>query len=116
VPGPELTDRELEVLHGFAAGETHDETARRLYLAVKTVEKTKTRIFRKLGATNAPHAVLLACRAGILDGQPRRHGDHAGYAAHIYRGETPCEACDEGEKAYKADWRARRKAREQEAA
>jgi hypothetical protein len=51
--------------------------------------------------------VLLACHAGILDGRPRRHGDHAGYAAHVYRGEEPCDACRAGELEYRAGLRAR---------
>jgi hypothetical protein len=81
-----------------------------------TAKAHMQRVLTKLGAASMPHAVLLACQAGLLDGRPRRHGDHAGFAAHIYRGETPCDDCIAGEKAYKADYRARRKAREQEAA
>jgi hypothetical protein len=58
---------------------------------------------------NITHAVLLACQAGLLDGKPRRHGDHAGFAAHQYRGEEPCEACWAGERAYRRDRKAARK-------
>jgi len=119
VPGPErqpLTDRELEVLRGVAAGLSYRQLAARWGIAEITVRGYGHRLMAKLGANSIAHAVLLACQAGLLDGRPRRHGDHAGYAAHIYRGETPCEACDEGEKAYKAAYRTRRKAQQQEAA
>jgi DNA-binding CsgD family transcriptional regulator len=107
VTGPLLTDNELAVLRGCAAGETNSETAQRLHFNVKAVEKINTRVFRKLGANNAPHAVLLACQAGILDGRPQRHGDHAGYAAHWYRGEDPCDACRRGERVYRNSRRTR---------
>ncbi|MGW1160399.1 hypothetical protein ACWD48_19705 [Streptomyces sp. NPDC002519] len=30
-----------------------------------------------------------------------RHGDHAGYAAHIYRREDPCDLCKAGEREYR---------------
>ncbi|MFD4912807.1 hypothetical protein ACFWNR_06245 [Streptomyces virginiae] len=69
----------------------------------------------KLDAENAAHAVFLACRAGLLDGRPQRHGDHAGYAAHKYRGEDPKDCrhgCWEGEQAYRAAQRAALKARQ----
>jgi DNA-binding CsgD family transcriptional regulator len=101
VTGLPLTANELAVLRGASEGDTYAVIAARLGLAEKSVGKIAFRLARKLGASNITHAVLLACRAGILDGRPQRHGDHAGYAAHLYRGEDPCEACRRGERVYR---------------
>jgi DNA-binding CsgD family transcriptional regulator len=111
-----LTDHELRVLELVAHGHTHEDIAHQLFTTPKGITPTVNRAVKKLGAVNAPHAVLLACRAGLLDGRPRRHGDHAGFAAHQYRGEEPCEACWEGERAYRAERRAARKTKEAHAA
>ncbi|MGW2844398.1 LuxR C-terminal-related transcriptional regulator [Streptomyces sp. NPDC001274] len=111
-----LTDHELHVLELVAHGHTHEDIARQLFTTPKGITPTVNRAVKKLGAANAPHAVLLACRAGLLDGRPRRHGDHAGFAAHQYRGEEPCEACWAGERAYRAERRAARKAAKAHAA
>lgn len=115
--GQPLTARETEILELVSQGLSYRQAGRTVRPAVSenTAKAHMQHVLTKLGASTAPQAILLACRASLLDGRPRRHGDHAGYAAHIYRGETPCEACDAGEKAYKADYRARRKIREQEA-
>jgi hypothetical protein len=88
---------------------TRPRIAEQLRYSEPGVDKLMARVLDKLGAANAPHAVLLACRAGLLDGRPQRHGDHAGYVAHARRGEDPCDACDAGERAYRADLRANRK-------
>lgn len=109
-PVPSLTDHEVRVLEFVALGHTHEQIARELVMTPKGVTPTVNRAVKKLGARNAPHAVLLACRAGLLDGRPQRHGDHAGFAAHRYRGEEPCEECWEGERAYRRERRAARKA------
>ncbi|MGW1468485.1 helix-turn-helix domain-containing protein [Streptomyces sp. NPDC002308] len=106
-PVPYLTANERIVLERAAHGETYPAIAQELGYSEKSVSKMALRMNRKLGARNITHAVLLACQAGLLDGKPRRHGDHAGFAAHRYRGEEPCEACWAGERAYRA---ARRKA------
>ncbi|MER5277749.1 helix-turn-helix transcriptional regulator [Streptomyces sp. NPDC002809] len=108
-PAVSLTAHELRVLELVAHGHTQEEIARQLFTTPKGITPTVNRAMRKLGAANAPHAVLLACQAGLLDGRPRRHGDHAGFAAHVYRGEEPCERCWEGERAYR---RGRKVARE----
>ncbi|WP_408059513.1 LuxR C-terminal-related transcriptional regulator [Streptomyces europaeiscabiei] len=108
-PVPSLTDHEVRVLEFVALGHTHEQIASQLVMTPKGVTPTVNRAVKKLGARNAPHAVFLACGAGIL--QPgRRHGDHAGFAAHRYRGEEPCDACWEGERAYRRERRAARKA------
>jgi DNA-binding CsgD family transcriptional regulator len=118
-PAVSLTDHELRVLSLVAQGLTHEQIARRLIMTSKGVTPTVNRAVKKLGARNAPHAVLLACRAGLLDGRPRRpqrHGDRAGFVAHVRRGEEPCPACWEGKRAYDRSWRQARKTNQSHAA
>ncbi|MFD7855199.1 response regulator transcription factor [Streptomyces microflavus] len=112
-PAVSLSPRQLEVLQHIAAGLTGPEIAHAMHLAVGTVHYHQQVILTVLKARNLTNAVFLACRAGVLDGRPRRHGDHAGFAAHVYRGEEPCEACQVGERAYRAE---RREARKRNAA
>jgi DNA-binding CsgD family transcriptional regulator len=111
-PVPSLNENELVVLGSAAEGDTYAVIAARLGWNPKSVNKMAYRAARKLGARNITHAVFLACQAGILDGRPRRHGDHAGYAAHVARKEEPCEACWIGERAYRTERRRARKAAE----
>lgn len=108
-PVPSLTENELTVLQRAAQGQTYAVIAHGMGFADKSVNKIAFRAARKLGASNITHAVFLACRAGLLDGRPRRHGDHAGFAAHQARGEDPCEVCWDGERAYRRDRKAARK-------
>lgn len=108
---PVLTEHQLRILALVADGRTHAEIATEMVLTPKGLTAAVNRAMANLGARNAPHAVLLACRAGLLDGRPHRHGDHAGYAAHKYREEEPCEACVEGERAYRTEQRRARQAR-----
>jgi DNA-binding CsgD family transcriptional regulator len=107
---PSLTGRESELLTRVANGESYRQLATRWGVQEITVRTTGVRVLRKLGANNITHAVFLAIQAGLLD-PTRRHGDHAGFAAHRYRGEEPCEACWEGERAYRRALRAARKTR-----
>lgn len=67
-----LTAHELEVLELIASGFTHDEIAERLCLSRQAVNGASKRARLRLGALSAPHAVLLAVRAGILDGRPKK--------------------------------------------
>ncbi|MFD5899105.1 response regulator transcription factor [Streptomyces sp. NPDC060366] len=100
-----LTPDEVEVLYAYANGTKYPQIAKDRCLTARSVEGIAARIARKLGATSQAHAVLLACQAGILDGRPRRHGDHAGFAAHRARGEKPCDWCWEAEREYRAEMR-----------
>lgn len=113
----ELTEHQLRILRMVAAGRTHAQIAAELCLTPKGLTSGVNRVLAKLGASNAPHAVLLACRAGILDGRPQRHGDHAGYVAHVRRGEDPkdCPPCWAGERAYRNNPNATRHDKEQAA-
>lgn len=106
-----LTDRQLDVLKRIADGQPWTRIGADLGITIGGVGSINRQILIKLGAVSAPHAVLLACRAGILDGRPRsqRHGDHAGYTQHQKRGEEACAACKAGERAYQVERRLRRR-------
>ena len=61
-----LTARQLNVLLGAAEGKTSKEMADQLGIAEKTVESTRSRAMRCLGARNFAHAIALAMRAGFI--------------------------------------------------
>lgn len=73
MPGglPALTARETEVLAAMADGLATKAIARRLDMAVKTVENHKTRVFDKLGVSSQPAAVSYAIAHGLLTAMPR---------------------------------------------
>lgn len=98
-PTGKLTDLEVEVLRHAAEGRTIEATARLITKSMPAVQDARHRLMGKLGATSLVNAVHLAWQAGIL--RRERHGDHAGYAAHIYRREDPCDLCKVGERAYR---------------
>jgi DNA-binding CsgD family transcriptional regulator len=106
VTGRDLSEREAEVLRRAANGETYRQIASDWGVEEITVRTTGARVLRKLGANNIAHAVHLAHLDGLL--RRERHGDHAGYAAHIYRGEKACDACKAGERDYRNDLRQQR--------
>lgn len=109
-PGQPLVEREVQVLRGFADGRSYAEIAADLQLAHASVKNYAASAIKKLGARSQAHAVHLAHLAGIL--RRERHGDHAGFAAHRYRGEDPwacTQGCPEGERAYRAEQRQRRR-------
>lgn len=107
-PARPLTAQELVVLRYISEGLTYAEIGEETGYSRDGILKTSTRILRKLGARNRAHAVFIACRLGTLD-PTRRHGDHAGYAAHVYRKEEPCDACKRGESVYRAERRQARR-------
>ncbi|MER6183064.1 helix-turn-helix transcriptional regulator [Streptomyces sp. NPDC001652] len=110
-PTGKLTDLETAVLRCAAEGATIEATARQLGKSMPAVQDTRHRLMGKLGATSLVNAVHLAWQAGIL--RRERHGDHAGYAAHLYRREDPCDLCKAGERKYR---NSRRKQTEEQAA
>ena len=67
---PELTARELDILHLIATGNTMRQTARALGIAEKTVENTQSRLYRKLGARNRSVALVAAHALGLLEECP----------------------------------------------
>jgi DNA-binding CsgD family transcriptional regulator len=107
---PVLTALQQEVLELAAEGYTYRQIGRCLGITPSAASNRAEHAIRNLGATSIANAVLLACRAGILDGRPQRHGDHAGYEAHRKRGETPCEACKAGEREHRSRCKGRQRA------
>jgi DNA-binding CsgD family transcriptional regulator len=63
---PRLTARELEVLSWLARGKSGGEISIILGISVPTVRIHIRSIFRKLEATNIPHAVARAFWIGIF--------------------------------------------------
>jgi DNA-binding CsgD family transcriptional regulator len=61
-----LTDREMEVLRHMVDGRSNKETGRSLDLAEAAVKVHRKAILKKIGARNAPHAVAIALRTGIV--------------------------------------------------
>ncbi len=61
-----LSERELEVLHLMAAGNSNKEIAGTLWISETTVKTHVSHILRKLGQTDRTQAVLRAVRNGIV--------------------------------------------------
>lgn len=61
-----LSGQELAMLRAIAAGEQAPDTARRLCLSVNTVKTHRRRLYKRLGATGAAHAVALGFAARLL--------------------------------------------------
>jgi DNA-binding NarL/FixJ family response regulator len=64
--GDPLTEREIEVLAGVAAGESARETGKRLYLSPETVKGYRKRLIAKLAARNGANAVLIGIHKGLI--------------------------------------------------
>src|SRR5207302_6957935 len=62
-----LTPRELELLRYLAEGYTNKEIARAMVLAEDTVKKGVQPLIAQLGATDRPHAVVLALRRHLIE-------------------------------------------------
>jgi len=60
VGGPELTDREREILILLGTGKTNREIAERLHLGPDSVKKSATALYRKLGVRNRTEAAQRA--------------------------------------------------------
>lgn len=65
VPFPELTERELEVLHLISQGYNNHEIAQRLVISPKTVRNHITNVFSKLQVADRAQAIVLARQAGL---------------------------------------------------
>lgn len=66
-----LTERELDVFHRIAAGESNREIAAVLYLSESTVKIHVGRILAKLDLRDRVQAVVLAYETGIITPEPR---------------------------------------------
>jgi two-component system response regulator NreC len=63
---PRITEREREVLTRIALGESNKRVAVALRLSVKTVEKHRANLMRKLELHNTAAVTLFAVRNGLL--------------------------------------------------
>jgi two-component system, NarL family, nitrate/nitrite response regulator NarL len=64
---PALTPRELEVLRGFAAGQSIPELAEQMFVAQSTVKTHTQRLYEKLEVSDRAAAVATAMRLGLLE-------------------------------------------------
>ena len=62
----QLTNREREVLRLIAQGYTYKEIARELFISVKTVEKHRSNLMKKLDLHNASMLTAYAIEKGLL--------------------------------------------------
>jgi DNA-binding NarL/FixJ family response regulator len=62
----QLSEREIEVLHLIAAGNSNKQIADRLFVAEATIKSRVTNILSKLGASDRTHAVTIALKRGII--------------------------------------------------
>jgi DNA-binding NarL/FixJ family response regulator len=63
---PELTEREMQVLHGMASGRSNAEIGRQLYLSEDTIKTHARRLFRKMGVNDRAQAVASGFRWGLV--------------------------------------------------
>lgn len=61
-----LTRRHVQILQLMARGLTADETAKKLGINAKTVAAHRAGLLVRLNASNAPHAVYLAVKKGLI--------------------------------------------------
>jgi len=66
VPGDTLTDREREVVRFVAEGLKNREIAERLSISMKTVEKHRANVMKKLNVHNASGLTAYAIENGLL--------------------------------------------------
>lgn len=64
----QLSPREREVLRLIARGNTNKEIAQELSISVRTVERHRSSIMKKIGLQNRAELVAYAVREGILSG------------------------------------------------
>ena len=62
-----LTGREIQVLHGIAAGNANKVIAGQLGISEETVKGHVKNILAKLGANDRTHAVTIAIKRGIIE-------------------------------------------------
>lgn len=65
--GPELTDREHEVLALIAGGLTTRQIGERMFISPKTVEKHRAALFDKFEVTSVAALLTAAFKAGMFD-------------------------------------------------
>ena len=65
--GPDLSDRELEVLQLLADGHPPREVAARLFISPKTVRNHLSHIYAKLEVADRSQAIVAGLRHGLID-------------------------------------------------
>ncbi len=65
--GPVLSEREMQVLRGFARGASIPQLAKELYIGASTVKTHTQRLYEKLGVSDRAAAVAEAMRRGLLE-------------------------------------------------
>ncbi len=68
-PFDTLSDREREVLHLVAQGQSSSEVGQRLFLSPRTVEAHRASVMRKLGLKSRTELIRWAVTRGLLPGQ-----------------------------------------------
>jgi DNA-binding NarL/FixJ family response regulator len=63
---PELTEREMQVLRGMAAGKSNAQIGRELYLSEDTIKTHARRLFRKMRVNDRAQAVASGFRYGLV--------------------------------------------------
>ena len=66
--GSALTEQEVAILHLMAQGMTYEQIGRMRFMETNTVKWHAQRIYRRLGARNAAHAVHIGWQRGLLGG------------------------------------------------
>lgn len=66
-PGVVLSEREAQVLHGFARGLSVPELAAELFIGSSTVKTHTKRLYEKLGVSDRAAAVAEGMRRGLLE-------------------------------------------------
>ena len=79
--GPPLTDREFDIVRGFARGKNNKEIARDLGITEKTVRNHASNIYAKLHVFDRTQAVLYAIRKGLVDLEDLNSGPSRGRTA-----------------------------------
>lgn len=65
-----LTERQITILQMIAKGSTTEEIARQLHISTNTVRSHVRLILATLNANDRAHAVGIAMRDGLIDGEP----------------------------------------------
>jgi DNA-binding NarL/FixJ family response regulator len=68
--GPQLTQREAEVLSLLARGFSVSAIARSIFVSDSTAKTHISKIYEKLGAANRAQAIMIAIRSGLLSDEP----------------------------------------------
>jgi DNA-binding NarL/FixJ family response regulator len=87
-PRIELTPRQQAVLELIVSGVSVKQTARALGIAVKTVENTQSRLYRRLGVRNRAQAVAVAIAEGLVPATPDSRPDRRPHSCPDRRGDS----------------------------